>query len=161
MFLFLDEVWFEYCPSLFSGSHLLWVGDLDDRPNFSSNSTTCDISPKMDAALWNFARLKEMDECTFRALVEGRLPAKKSKPLVLPTPTPSLQQQQQQPETSSSVSFAAKEVNVTTSDGRRISVDEDTLAQAALLQQMKEKFGSTDACMQAIMTLMARENAKK
>ena len=79
-----------------------------------------------------------MDEKMFRALVEGRLPPKEKKPK----------------------SKVVAEVEAP--DGTKVQVDDEVLTQAALLQQMKTKFGS-DALMKAMMLLVekGKEETKK
>ena len=89
----------------------------------------------MDEALWKFVKEKKMDEKMFRALVEGRLPPK------------------QKPRKNINMEVEAP-------DGTKVQVDDEVLAQAALLKQMKDKFGS-DAMMKAMMLLVSTTNESK
>ena len=107
---------------------LLWLGDQNSRPKYLGQSTKALINAEMDEALWKFVKEKKMDEKMFRALVEGRLPPKQKprKNIITEVEAP---------------------------DGTKVQVDDEVLTQAALLKQMKDKFGS-DALMKAMMLLV-------
>lgn len=141
-----DEVHFEFHPVFEKSDQesvhdlpkasLVWLGQEDARPNYLGQGSTPVITAKMDSLLWQHVRSKNMDEKMFRALVEGRLPPKQKDADVASTSSSS----------------------TTTSDGIPLSLDKETLAQAALLQQMKTQFGSK-ACLQAMMVLLGGGDA--
>ena len=108
---------------------LAWIGDSEDRPLYLGAASRSRITPKMDSELWTFVKSKGMDEKMFRAMVEGRLPPKHK---------PEEEEKSELSEASSSETVA------TLGD---IAIDKETLAQAALLKQMKNSFGSA-ACIQ-------------
>merc|ERR1712111_283502 len=112
---------------------LLWLGDQNSRPKYLGQSTKSVINVEMDEPLWKFVKEKKMDEKMFRALVEGRLPPKEKD------------------------AFDSKAIvaEVETPDGNKVKVDNEVLTQAALLQQMKARFGS-DALMLAMASLIEK-----
>eukprot|EP00095_Tigriopus_kingsejongensis_P007798 maker-scaffold370_size193435-snap-gene-0.43 protein:Tk07798 transcript:maker-scaffold370_size193435-snap-gene-0.43-mRNA-1 annotation:"unknown" len=137
-----ESVCLEFCPALPSHvdnsstmprASLAWLGCAGDRPQYQGSTSRLQMTPEMDTSLWSFVKAKGLDERTFRALVEGRLPPK--------------------PVEESEVQVADPE------SGTVISLDKETLAQAALLKQMKESFGG-QACMEALMLLMQQQRSQ-
>lgn len=135
-----EEVSLEYSPALLHHNDvsslprasLGWIGSEDDRPSYQGSTSRLTITSTMDTMLWSFVKAKGLDEKTFRALVEGRLPPKES----------------------------VQEVSLPLPDGTEIALDKETLAQAALLKQMKESFGG-EACMEALMVLVSQSKKAK
>jgi len=142
-----EEVLFEFHPvfekwgretSDLQRASLVWLGGEKSRPTYMGQGSRPNITPDMDSALWEFVKSKGMDQKMFRALVEGRLGPK--------------------PQASAGLDVGGNAaVRAVGPDGAAISLDQETLQQAALLKQMKESFGS-GACLQAMMMLMANSN---
>ncbi|XP_059098906.1 uncharacterized protein LOC131893015 [Tigriopus californicus] len=135
-----EHVSLEYSPALLHHNDnsslprasLGWIGSEGDRPSYQGSTSRLTITSTMDTMLWSFVKAKGMDEKTFRALVEGRLPPKES----------------------------VQEVSLPLPDGTEIALDKETLAQAALLKQMKDSFGG-EACMEALMVLVSQSKKAK
>lgn len=102
---------------------LVWLGSEETRPRYSGQNTKPIITEQMDKDLWSLVSSKKMDVKMFKAMIEGRLPPKNSKSKVV------------------------------TTSGATMEVDDEDLAQVALLKQMKAQFGK-DALMKAMLQLV-------
>lgn len=110
---------------------LVWLGEEASRPKYNGQATSPMINEQMDKDLWTFVGSKQMDVKMFKAMIEGRLPPKEPKE-----------------------TFKKKVITkVETATGETVEVDEDDLATAALLKQIKTQFGK-EGLMKAFMKMV-------